>query len=184
MAGSRQPPLLSASTQTGLESTYHSPWSVAGGATWRGERTAVHTTVEWFSAVDPYDILEPAADRRHERDDATDFRGGGLERRQLRRGPRAAARRDGSTLYGGVARNNSPWRPESETLASWNLTDVTAGISVKTSRARVAIGIGYAWGDGTVPRTIDPPFQPRSADTSQASFSRWTFSVGASTHEK
>lgn len=185
VSGEGLPTVLSASAQKKLDAAYHAPWSVGGGATWRGRRTAVHTSAEWFSAVEPYEILspEPAPIAGSEATVPLAFTGAassvvnfgiGLERQLDER----------LALYAGAARNASPWRPESETLASWNLTDVTAGFTVKTSRARVAIGIGYAWGDGTVPRTIDPPFQPRSADTSQASFSRWTFSVGASTHEK
>ena len=59
VAGEASLPVLSASTQKGLDATYHAPWSVAGGATWRGRRTAIHTSVEWFSAVAPYDILTP-----------------------------------------------------------------------------------------------------------------------------
>jgi len=59
VSGVTSAPFLSASTQKGLDVTYHSPWSVAGGATWRGKRTAIHTTIEWFSAVTPYDILTP-----------------------------------------------------------------------------------------------------------------------------
>ena len=45
--------LLAATTQKGLEATYHAPWSVAVGATRRFERSAVHATVEWFSAIAP-----------------------------------------------------------------------------------------------------------------------------------
>jgi hypothetical protein len=52
-------PVLSASTQEGLDVTYRSPWSVAAGATRRFSKTAVHASVEWFSSVDPYDILQP-----------------------------------------------------------------------------------------------------------------------------
>jgi hypothetical protein len=181
VAGVAQTPLLSASTQTGLDATYHSPWSAAGGASWRGERTTIHTTVEWFSAVDPYDILQPepapvagstatipltfvgAADS------VVNF-GAGVERRLSER----------FTLYGGAARNASPWRAESETIASWDLTDVTAGVALKRGRSRLALGVGYAWGRNELPRAIVPPGQTGQTPTTEGKFSRWTLSVGAS----
>jgi len=174
-------PLLSASSQDGLSATYRSPWSVAAGATWSGSRTAIHTTVEWFSAVEPYDILSPAPAPvagspatipltfRGAAKSVVDF-GAGFERRlgaQL-------------TLYGGAARNASPWRPESETLASWDLVDATAGVSLDRGRSRLALGVGYSWGSGQLPRVIVPPDATGQRPATEARFSRWTVSVAAS----
>jgi hypothetical protein len=182
VAGGASPPLLSASTQEGLDATYRSPWAAAGGATWRGERTAVHTTAEWFSAVAPYDILspEPAPVAGSETTIPLTFRGAaksvvnfgaGLERRLG----------DRFTLYAGAARDASPWREESETLASWNLTNLTAGVSFNRGRSRVALGVGYAWGRGDLPQAVVPPAKAgRAAPTVAGRFSRWTFSLGAS----
>ena len=180
VAGVASAPLLSASTQKGLESTYHAPWSVAGGATWRGERTAVHTTVEWFSAVDPYDILEPQAAEVAGSSATIPLTYVGAAKSVVNFGAGLEHRvGDTTTLYGGIARNNSPWEAQSETLASWDLTDVTAGISFERAGARVAVGIGYAWGSDEIRRTIAPPNDDGSAPASaQADFSRWTFSIG------
>jgi hypothetical protein len=181
LSGANLQPLLSASTQKGLEASYHSPWSVAGGATWRGHGTAVHTTAEWFTSVAPYDILspEPAPVAGSDATVPLTFTGSaasvvnyavGLEQRVSER----------VTVYGGAARSASPWQPKSETLATWDMVDLTAGFTVRTSRSRVALGIGYGWGHGDVPSTVDPPFQPLSVETTRASFGRWTFSIGAS----
>jgi hypothetical protein len=179
VAGVAEAPYLSASTQTGLESTFHSPWSAAGGATWRGERTAVHTTVEWFSAIDPYDILEPQSAEVAgstatvpltyvgAAKSVVNF-GAGLEHRVA----------DTTTLYAGAARNASPWREQSETLASWDLVDVTGGVTFEAMGARIAVGVGYAWGSDELVRAIAPPDQVEPAPTTaKADFHRWTFSV-------
>ena len=64
---------------------------------------------------------------------------------------------DRFTLYGGAARNASTWTPESEHLASWDLVDVTAGVSLNRGRSRLAFGLGYAWGSGDLPQAIVPP---------------------------
>ena len=181
VAGEASLPVLSASTQKGLDATYHAPWSVAGGATWRGRRTAIHTSVEWFSAVAPYDILtpEPAPVAGSATTVPLTFQGAGesilnfgvgLERRLS----------DRLTLYGGAARNASTWRPESETLAAWDLVDVTAGVSFDRGRSRLALGVGYAWGTGDLPRAITPPDARGQVSTTEARFSRWTISLGAS----
>ena len=182
VTGSASPPLLSASTQEGLDAAYHSPWAVAGGATWRGQRTAVHTTAEWFSAVAPYDILspDPAPVAGSETTIPLTFRGAaksvvnfgaGLERRLG----------DRFTLYAGGARDASPWREESETLASWNLTKLTAGVSFNRGRSRLGLGVGYAWGRGDLPQAVVPPGKAgRAAPTVEGRFGLWTFSLGAS----
>ena len=185
VAGQGLPPLLSASTQKGLHADYHSPWSVGGGASWRRGGTALHSTAEWFSSVDPYDILEPAPAPIAGSEatipltfvgaaDSVFNYGVGLEQRLNER----------LTLYAGAARNASTWNSSAETLASWDLTEATAGFSLLTSRARVAFGAGYSWGHGEIPRVIASPFQEAPPETPRASFSRWTFSIGASTKGK
>jgi hypothetical protein len=181
VTGEASPPFLSASAQKGLSATYRSPWSVAGGATWQGRRTQIHTTVEWFSTIEPYDILtpEPAPVAGSPATIPLTFVGAaksvvnvgaGFEREL---GGRV-------TLYGGAAHNASPWRPESETLASWDLVDVTAGLSFTRGRARLALGVGYAWGSGNLPRAIQPPDAAGPTPTTDAQFGRWTISLGGS----
>jgi len=87
---------------------------------------------------------------------------------------------DQFTLYGGAARNASTRVPESETLASWDLVDLTAGVSLNRGRSRLALGLGYAWGTGDLVQTIVPPDATGPVRTTEARFSRWTISLGAS----
>ncbi|MFN8093084.1 MAG: hypothetical protein U0599_12845 [Vicinamibacteria bacterium] len=174
-------PFVAATAQEGLVSTYHSPWSAAGGATWRGARTAVHTTAEWFSAVDPYGILEPepatvAGSSRSvpmtylgAAKSVVNF-GAGLEQKVG----------DTTTLYAGASRNNSAWREESETLATWDLTEATVGIAFERFGSRIAVGVGYTWGTGDLPRAIAPPSDTTSPAPVTADFTHWTFSLGFS----
>lgn len=176
-------PFLSASTQTGLDAAYHAPWSVAGGATWRRGGTAIHTTAEWFSAVDAYDILQPdpapIAGRaetvplvyRGEAEGVICY-GVGLEQRVS----------DRLVLYSGAAHNESAYVPERDSFAAWDLTDVTGGITLETDRATLALGLGYAWGANQIPQAIVPPERTEPVALREASFSRWTISVGASFH--
>ena len=179
--GDVERPLLAASSQTSLDASYRAPWAVAAGASWRGTRTTLHSTVEWFASVGPYEILSPepalvagTADTipltfEGAADDVLNF-GAGVEHRIG----------DRVRLYGGAALNASSWRPEAETLATWDLVDVTAGLSFERGSSRLALGVGYAWGSEDLPRVVLPPGTGEPGTVTSARFSRWTFSVGGS----
>ena len=172
-------PFLSATTQKGLATHYHAPWSVAGGASLRHARGALHTTLEWFSAVAEYDILqpEPAPVAGSAQTVPLTYLGEarsvlcygiGLEHHLGER----------VVLYGGAAHNESAYVPERDAFAAWDLTDVTGGLTFDRGRAKLALGLGYAWGAKDLPQVIAPPDQTPA--TREAHFSRWTISIGAS----
>jgi hypothetical protein len=172
-------PFLSAATQTDLETEYHAPWSVAGGATWRHSRGAIHTTLEGFSSVAAYDILqpEPAPIAGSSQTVSLTYRGEargvfcygiGLEQHLGER----------VVLYGGAAHNESAYVANRDAFASWDLTDLTGGLTFDRGRAKLALGVGYAWGTSDLPQVVVPPGQTPA--TLEAHFSRWTFSIGAS----
>jgi len=173
--------LLAATTQKGLDATYHAPWSVAVGATRRFERSAVHATVEWFSAIDAYDILQPAPAPVAGRGESIpiQFRGEAASVVNFGVGFEHGFR-DNLRLYGGAARNYSTYIPERDTFSPWDLTDVTAGLSVDRGRARFALGLGYAWGTGELQQLVSPPDASGPPPTRSASYHRWRISFGAS----
>ncbi len=185
LSGPSTPALLSASTQDGIPARYHAPWSVAAGATRRFPRRAIHASLEWFSSVAPYDILTPqdAPVTGDSRTIPLAYRGGaqsvldygaGLEQRigeQL-------------TLYLGAAHNGSSWLKDADTFASWSLTHLTAGVSVRSPsrHARLAAGLGYAWGDGPLPPAVSSPFTAAPPPAPRSRFWQLTGSVGAVFH--
>ena len=173
--------LLAATTQKGLDATYRAPWSVAVGATRRFERSAVHATVEWFSAIDPYDILlpAPAPVAGAGRSIPIQFRGEAASVVNFAVGFEHGLG-DALRLYGGAARNYSTYIPERDTFSPWDLTDVTAGVSVDRGRARFALGLGYAWGTGELQQLVSPPDASGPPPTRSASYHRWRISFGAS----
>jgi len=173
--------LLAATTQKGLDATYHAPWSVAVGATRRFERSAVHATVEWFSAIDAYDILQPAPAPVAGRGESIpiQFRGEAASVVNFGVGFEHGFR-DNLRLYGGAARNYSTYIPERDTFSPWDLTDVTAGLSVDRGRARFALGLGYAWGTGELAQVIQPPGESGPPPIRTASYHRWRISFGVS----
>lgn len=173
--------LLAATTQKGLDATYHAPWSVAVGATRRFERSALHATVEWFSAIDPYDILLPAPAPVAGRGQSIpiQFRGEAASVVNFGVGFEHGLG-DSLRLYGGAARNYSTYIPERDTFSPWDLTDVTAGLSLDRGRTRFALGLGYAWGTGEFQQVISPPDASGAPPMRTASYSRWRISFGAS----
>jgi len=174
-------PLVSASVQKGLRATYHAPWSVGAGATWRRPRGAIHSTVEWFSHVAEYDILEPdpATIAGSSETIPLTYRG---ESRSVVCYGIGLEQHLGSRLmlYGGAAHNESAYVANRDSFAAWDLTDVTAGFTLDTGQAKVAFGLGYAWGAKAVQQPIVLPDASGPPPTSDAKFSRWTISVGAS----
>jgi hypothetical protein len=52
---------LAADLQDGLDASYRSPLSVGLGAAWTLRRTRVHGSAEWFSSLDPYDVISAGA---------------------------------------------------------------------------------------------------------------------------
>lgn len=91
---------------------------------------------------------------------------------------------DRVVIYGGTAHNESAYVAERDSFASWDLTDVTGGFTLDTHHAKLALGLGYAWGKNDLPQVVVPPDQAGSAPTREASFSRWTISFGASFDDK
>ena len=173
--------LLSAAIQKGLASTYHAPWSVAFGATRRFRSTAIHSTVEWFSSIQTYDILEPgnapiagSSDTiplsfQGEAPSVVNF-GVGFEQRLG----------DSYKAYGGLARNRSVYVPTRDTFSPWDLTDATLGLSLDRGRTRFALGVGYAWGTGELQQVVAPPDASGAVPTVAASYHRFRISFGAS----
>jgi hypothetical protein len=53
-------------------------------------------------------------------------------------------------------------------------------VSFDRGRSRLALGVGYAWGTGDLPLVITPPDARGQRPTTEAKFSRWTLSIGAS----
>jgi len=181
VVGETATPMLSASIQRGLGATYHAPWSIGAGATWRRPRLAIHTTVEWFSHVTEYDILEPdpapiagsseTVPLTYRGESRSVFcYGAGLEQHLAQR----------IVLYAGAAHNASAYVANRDTFAAWDLTDLTGGLTFGTGRAMIALGLGYAWGAKAIPQPVVPPDQTGPPRTNEATFSRWTISAGAS----
>jgi len=151
------------------------------GATRRFERSAVHATVEWFSAIDAYDILQPAPAPVAGRGESIPihFRGEAASVVNFGVGFEHGFG-DNLRLYGGAARNYSTYIPERDTFSPWDLTDVTAGLSVDRGRARFALGLGYAWGTGELAQVIQPPGESGPPPIRTASYHRWRISFGVS----
>ena len=86
----------------------------------------------------------------------------------------------GFTLYAGAASNQSAYVAERDSFAAWDLTDFTVGFTHDSGRVVLALGLGYAWGQGRIPQAVEPPGASQPTELVDARFSRWTISVGAS----
>ena len=169
-------PFLAASTQPDLSADFESPWSVAGGATYRWERTALHLAGEWYAAVDPFEILSPepapivGSDETvplvFPREAASVFNYGvGVQHRLPGRS---------LTLYGSLSRDHSARGAASlDTISDWDLTQIRGGVTVGTKGIEWGVGGGFAWGQETVPR-LPPPVEGPEGGTARASVKRFS----------
>jgi hypothetical protein len=184
VAGETPTPFLAAAVQRGLRSTYHAPWSVGAGATWRRPGGAIHTTVEWFSHVAEYDILDPDPAPVAGASETIPLTYRGESRSVVCYGV-GLEQHLGSrlVLYAGAAHNESAYVPNRDSFTAWDLTDLTGGFTFETRRAKVALGVGYSWGARAIQQGIVLPTESGPPPTHEANYSRWTISVGASLNE-
>ncbi len=182
VAGTNETGFLSASTQRGLAASFHSPGSIAAGATYRRPQRAFHTTVEWFSRVAPYAILSPEPAQVAGRSEALSLEMTGRAKSVVNLGVGLEQRLSGrARLYAGAARDASSWQPGAETLAVWDLSDLAAGVAFDRQGSQFALGVSYAWGSGELPQAIAPPDTiGLPLPSRRATFRRLTLSLGAS----
>jgi hypothetical protein len=157
---------------------------MAAGATRRSRRTTVHTTIEWFSSVSPYDVLQPDPAPVAGTPDTIDltYTGAAKSVTNLALGlERALGQR--FVLYAGLARNRSAYLPQRDSFASWDLTEVSAGFTFDRGGPKWALGLGYGWGSNVLPQLVTPP-EATPAATRPATYSRWTISIGAEIHAR
>jgi hypothetical protein len=133
-----------------LDSRWESPLAVAGGAAWRRGPTSFHATVEWFGAVDAFDVLDtrpfdgdPAAGRlverlRQQAASVVNF-GLGFQRNVGER----------FSYYGAFTTDRTYADKQSTggpSISTWDIYHVSAGTSLQVLQAKFTLGIAYAFG--------------------------------------
>ena len=164
---------LAGDVQKGLSSDFRSPTSVAGGASYRWNRTRVHVSSEWFNGVGSFKVLDPEPapivgteetiplTLTRKTESIVNY-GIGIEHT-------FEARDYG--LYASLTRDNSAWNPESlDAISVWDLTHLRFGLTLGAGQSQWAVGLGYAWGGGDVTR-LEPP-GPGAGGTTRAEFGR------------
>ena len=171
-------PILSASTAEGPRRHVSRALVGGGGCDLAPRGTAIHTTAEWFSAVDAYDILQPepaqiAGRPRPSRSCTRARRTARLLRpraRAARQQPSGALRRSGAQRV--------RLRAATRQLRRVGPDRRHRRLHPRTGRATLAFGLGYAWGTNRIPQAVVPPEQTEPPVLREAHFSRWTISVG------
>ena len=181
--GSVGEPFLSADVQKGLSSSFRSPLSLSGGASYRWPSTAVHVSAEWFDSVEPFGILAPDPAPIAGSDATVPL---GLARSALSVvnwgvGVEHTFSNQGFGIYASTFRDASSFDPDAlDTIAAWDLNHVRAGFTFGRSEVQWALGLGYARGRRDVPR-LTPPDAP--GGSTRAKFNRWNiffaFSFGS-----
>jgi hypothetical protein len=147
---------LEAAVYDGLDVDYRSPLSVGFGLAWAFGSTRLHASCEWFDGLGPYTVadspplqsddgLAPTA-AVHEASAVLNW-GVGLEH-QISPSFEGFASfvTDGSAATGELANVGT---------AQWNIDVVTAGVRMETSRAKLTLGAGLAYGNTPLDEVVD-----------------------------
>jgi hypothetical protein len=170
--------------QQDVQANYKSPWSIGFGAGYFFERTQLHFSAEWFSAVDRYEVLELES--------FTSQTTGEVVNRSIEQKRESVfnfalgIQHDFSDKYGGFLSfntDNSAFSPESDiSVTGIDILHVTTGATAAVGRTNWMLGVSYAWGDEQDTQFIDLNPEDGSVvdpgDPVEIVYSRLTFMVG------
>lgn len=166
-----------------LDAEYHSPTSIAFGGSRKMSSFTLHGTVEWFSPVDEYIVIEsPAPDAGpgvtafemqygHGLKQVWNF-GIGVEKQFSER----------STAYASFITDHSARRDLSErqiVLTAWDLYQLNGGVALAIKGIDLTLGGGFSW--GSRPVTVEPAsagILPPTVTPTEMSYRRVKFLIG------
>jgi hypothetical protein len=171
-------PVLGGEDAEGLDADYHSPWSLGGGAAWRGQRARIYASAEWYLGVDSAPILmvPPARVFGSEVTFPVSLIGGRKEALWFAAGLEHEVSRE-TLICASFSRDPSSGTQGADALSRIDLTSVGAGVLFPFRRARLGMNLRLAFGEGpvTLPAEI-PGIGPGAAPT--ASIRRLSVSFG------
>lgn len=172
---------LEASRQDDRPSTYRSPASIAGGASYRFDRTRLYFSGEWFSRIGDYVVVDGQDFVGQTTGDTISTRRTGGARSVFNAGigvEREIAER--FTIYGAFFTDGSAQR-ESEAVpgvsaANWDLYHLTGGAGFRVAAVDLALGLSYGFGRSEGTDIFGPP-----GDTADFSYNALKLILGFST---
>lgn len=160
-----------------VHAEYKSPLSIAAGGSYRWSETTLHATVEYFLAVEPYQVMEtdvtgtsPGVTASHQSvqhalNDVFNW-GVGVERRFSEK----------TTAYISFITDHSASRPVDPydiSISTWDITHLNGGVAFTLLGTDLTLGGGFAW--GSQPLHVVPDSEgvlPATAQPSSVSYSR------------
>jgi hypothetical protein len=143
----------------GVPAHYRSPFSIAVGGSHHFTNYTIHATAEYFTAIDPYTVMEtPAAENspgvttypskvQHALNDVFNW-GVGVEKVFSPK----------TTGYISFITDNSasrPVKPADISVSTWNLYHINGGVAFTIRGTDLTVGGGFAWGSAPLAATPD-----------------------------
>jgi hypothetical protein len=170
--------------QEDVTANYKSPWSVGVGAGYFLEHTQLHFAVEYFAAVDIYDVLELQNFTSQTTGDTVE-RSIQQKRESVVNFALGVQQDLGERYAGFVSLNtdNSAFSPESDiSVTGIDIRHATAGVSANIGRTRWMVGGSYAWGSQQTTQAIDlnpdPGGNIDAGNPVDLEYSRFTLMIG------
>ena len=144
---------MTANYQEDLKSTYKSPWSIGFGGAYTIDKTTIHLSAEWFSALNEYSVLSTEEfqsqttgatltnDLTHETRSIVNY-GIGAEFSFI----------ESFSGFGGIVTDFSTIKSGSEQnlmVSNYDIYHITGGGIVKFGRSKITLGFEYSFGSTT-----------------------------------
>jgi len=144
---------LASDYQKDLRAHWKSPFSIAGGLSYRWEKTRLHLAFEYFDAVGPFTVID-AEDFEAQTADTTYSARASQELGDVFNWGVGIERRFSPTLklYAGAAVDNSAYLSSDRSqlsITSWDIVHVNFGVELISSFADLTLGLAY--GRGSAP---------------------------------
>ncbi len=149
-------PEFSSDFQQDVDAKYKSPWSLGAGAAYKTGKSRIHFSLEWFSAVDKYDVLDSrdfqgqssgetlTNEVTHELESVLNY-GIGIEH----------SFRERLTAYGSFVTDFSAAVEGTDTnlsFSNWDLYHITGGMALTINRVEMILGLTYSFGNQVIDR--------------------------------
>ncbi len=139
------------------DATYHTPWSVAAGASYTWTSTTFLATAEFFNSVDEYRVIDSSPTAGGPGVTGTVVRYDGAAKSVWNLGIAVEHNfSEHGTAYGAFITDRSSYQKVTErniVLSDWDILHVSGGVAFAIGRTELTLGGAYEWGSAPMQRS-------------------------------
>ncbi|UCF63668.1 MAG: hypothetical protein JSW33_14070 [bacterium] len=153
--------LFAANYQQDVSSTYHTPFSIGGGLSYKWGKTRVHASAEWFDAVQKFRVLETSNFEAQSSGESLENRVDHELKSIINYGIGIEINfKEKLNGYTSFVTDYSAAVPETRTnlaISFWDIYHLAAGLAFTLGRSEFTLGVNYAFGSDNLKRSLAFP---------------------------